>query len=466
MPETMKKVLIKLLDKPLKGKELTEYAVSKKMKFGGFSDHTALIGEIYEDKKMTGLLGMEIEPWADYSSFHHNYDLLNRMRIKLFSRGGKRIGVIEERLIKELSMPTSSHKIPLFTAILKDLPYAVDLDKDSDKFVFAVLTDTRKKILEIFQMSKKTFRLSYEVKRKYLIEKIASIKSKWGGKIEIKIYEEELARKESFLNLLILFAGTIKYHDEIESKIRTFSNSLSEGTLIIKPTRRAIELMSKASVEVYAEADKAKASAAAAKAKAIAPKEVKPAPEMLTLGQRMEAGYRGKRRKIRGAPRTVPVDLTVVPAKGKPAARTHKRRKPSPPVKETPASFTPAEPPLKGPILKMPKTVVPKKPPKEVKLKFPPLQLEDSVKSIMEIPKDMAEILEEVGIEVVDDLIFIDPGALAEFIGIQSMTKAKIKELQDTAHKQLKETIKIDKELKAKYLEKYKDHADKDKSYL
>ncbi len=478
MPETLKKVVIKLKDKPLTGNDLDDYARSRKMKFGGFSDNTGLIGEVYNDEeKLVGLLGMETEPWSDYSSFHHNYDLMNRLRIKLFSKGGNKIGVIEERLIKELSMPTSSHKIPIFTAIIKNLPYAVDLDKDSDKFVFAVVTDTRKKILEIFQMNKKTFRLSFEVKRKYLIEKIASIDSKWGGKIEIKIYEEELARKDSFLFLLILFAGTIKYHDEIEHKIRTYSDNLREGIIIIKPTSRAIELMAKSQVEVYAEADKAKAAIEKAKAKARAPKKVKPIPEGLPPGAKVEAEFRRGKRKIRGekAVPKKPLELVVKPTKGriKPLqeeisnvlaesaseVKAPEKFKPGVPLGD---EATELKTPRLGKPKKMPRTVT-KKPPEP---DLPPLQLEDSLDKITGMPKEVSKILEEVGIELVDDLIFIDPDALADFIGIKSVTKDKLKKLQSTAHNQIKSTIKKDKELKTKYLEKYKKHADKDGTYM
>lgn len=520
--ETHRKIIIKFVDPPLKGEELDEYAEVEKLKIHKFADETQLIGIIFgEEGELKGMLGLEVEKWVDRSSFHPDYDLLERVRVKLFNKGGSPEGVIEERLIKELAMPTSSHQLPIFTVSLQGLPYAVDIDRDSDKFVFALMTNPRKGMIEIFQISKKLLRSSFEVKRKYLVQKVASINPKWGGKFEIKIHDEELARIEPLTQFLILFTATIKFHDEIVKKIQDYNSSLADGTLVISAPKKALELMSKSPLGIYAESE---------------PK-VKPEPkiepvierkielvEPTTPGARVEAQIQRGERKIRAKRRELvspPVEtlekkpvreekVTIPPERVEPSTpgtrieaqiqrgerkiRAGRREPASPPIttlEKKPAreekSAKPQEVAMADRVSK--EEILREAMKREIELASKPyeltappkrktpsatdtpeeagtslreidaLYLEDSISKIKGISDQMKEILPEIGIEIVDDLIFIDPGALAEFIGIRSITKDKVKDLQDRAHQQIKETLKYDQELKEKYLAKYKERS-------
>ena len=78
--------------------------------------------------------------------------------------------------------------------------------------------DNERSLFPKFQITKKAFKLrsNFTVKTKFLGQEVASIDAKWGGKFEIKVFDEDLANNAHFLDFLILFTGTIKFHGEIE----------------------------------------------------------------------------------------------------------------------------------------------------------------------------------------------------------------------------------------------------------
>jgi len=81
-----------------------------------------------------------------------------------------------------------------------------------------------------------------------------------------------------------------------------------------------------------------------------------------------------------------------------------------------------------------------KEPPKKEILK--PLSLEDSIIKIEGVTEKIRILLENIGIEIVDDLLFVDPGVLAERVGHKDVTALKIKEWQMAAEKRIKATQK------------------------
>jgi len=130
MPDTeWIKFTVKIFDPPLIDNELDEYAASKRLNLTRFTNSTFLLGEIFDGKQLYGVLGLEREKWIDKSLYNPDYDLINRISIKLYDKSGKIIGKTEERLIKELSRSTE----PIFSTYLKTLPYVLDIEKESDK---------------------------------------------------------------------------------------------------------------------------------------------------------------------------------------------------------------------------------------------------------------------------------------------------------------------------------------------
>ncbi|HUX99780.1 MAG TPA: hypothetical protein VMV49_09520, partial [Candidatus Deferrimicrobium sp.] len=63
-----------------------------------------------------------------------------------------------------------------------------------------------------------------------------------------------------------------------------------------------------------------------------------------------------------------------------------------------------------------------------------PLKLTDSINKIPGITKEICEILGQIGIRIIDDLVFVDPYVVAENIGDKSISAKNIKEWQKLAH--------------------------------
>lgn len=245
MPETVqKKIKMKLSKIPLGTDEMRDIAASKDMKLTGLSKDTFFLGEVLVNDRIYGLLGIEKEYWAEESD-DPKLDILDRISIRLFDRKGKKTGAIEERVLKELAQSAVSGDLPVFTVTLKGVPYIIDIEKEASKLVFPLLVDKSKGYFEIFQISKKSLAIGadFTVTRKLGNEKIAFINSKRGGAVEIEIYDDELADNLAFVNTMALFAGTIKYHEGIGDKIKNAIKALSEGTLVLKPSKKELQLM-------------------------------------------------------------------------------------------------------------------------------------------------------------------------------------------------------------------------------
>lgn len=245
MPETVqKKIEMNFFKTSLQGSEAQAYAASQDIRIARAPKDTFFMGEIFIDKQIYGMLGLKKEYWADESTAQE-LTYFERIIIKLYSRKGRSIGVIEERVLKELAQSAVSGDLPVFTISLSGYPYVVDIEKESSKLVFPMLTDSRKGFFDIFQISKKSLAMGadFTVTKKVGDEKVAFIDSKRGRKVEIEIFDDVLADNSAFVNVLALFAGTIQYHEAIAEKIKKTVKALTEGSIALKPSKDALELM-------------------------------------------------------------------------------------------------------------------------------------------------------------------------------------------------------------------------------
>jgi len=484
-----RKINIRIFDPPLTGNQLEKYCNVKGVRIPYSSDEFSLFGEAVLEDKLVGTLVVSKEIWSDDVDKGPNYDLLDRIVIKLLERSGAVIGTIEERLLKEFAL---SSVTPLFSVILKSSPFIIDFDLDSDKLIFPFLTQAGKGLFNVFQISKKVGN-NFSIKKKIIDRKIASIDSKRGGKIEIKIEDEDLANNEEFLAILVLFAGTAKFHDDIANKIRHGFKSLAEGTFVLRPPETELNLMAiqevaekpvkkrRERLKVVKEAEVPKREKApeievkkeiealqktAKKAK----KETEEIPtKELILEKTASKALKQepvKKEELKIAPKikvvepTKKVEVKEPPPKLVEAQPVKKVevKEPAPkvvvpaPVKPTevegfPPELVLPEPPKKFVIeepvkkieapSKLVESVKPLKPEEYLK----PLTLEASVIEIQGVTEKIRILLENIGIEIVDDLLFVDPGVLAERVGHKDMTPAKIKEWQDSAEKRIKATV-------------------------
>ncbi|MHA1266255.1 MAG: hypothetical protein ACTSRS_13565 [Candidatus Helarchaeota archaeon] len=235
-----KKIQMKVSKNALKDSKLGQYEI----KLPKLSADSFLMGEIFIDGEIYGLLGLDKEYWTEDSTML-DLDTFERLILKLYNKRGRNIGMIEERVLKELSQSVVKGTLPVFSITLNSSPYVIDIEKESNQLVFPLLTDEKRGIFEIFQISKKALAIGadYTVTRKVGDQKVAFIDSKRGGKIEIEVYDDELAENEDFIQILILYAGTIQYHDAISEKIKQTVEAIKQGTIMLKPSKKALELM-------------------------------------------------------------------------------------------------------------------------------------------------------------------------------------------------------------------------------
>ena len=380
-----KKISMKIFDTPLTGSEMKGYAMTKDIRLSGSTKNKFLLGEIFVDNQIYGLLGLEKEYWTDTTADSAGMSFLDRVMVSLYDTRGREIGQIEERLLKELAQSTAGGKLPVFTISLRNQPYMVDIEKESGKYVLPLLIDKSKGYFEIFQIVKKGLAIGadFTVTRKLGEEKVAFINSKRGGKVEIEIYNEELAKNKDFTNLLALFAGTIQYHDSISEKIENAIKAMTEGLLILKPSKKSLQLLE--------DPRKTKRSSEKTTKKKTPTKE-----------ERKGRRIRGKDEEEEEAPK-------------------RKRRVKKKSDKED-------------------------EEPKKTKT-FKPLYLDDAVNKVTGVNKATAELLEEIGVLTVEHLLNIDPIELQEELDVSSITKTKIKRWQTDSKKRIKETLKMEAEI-------------------
>ncbi len=375
-----KKVEMKFFKTSLQGSEAQAYAAGKDIRISRAPKDTFFMGEIFIDKEIYGMLGLQKEYWAEESTAQE-LDSFDRIVIKLYSRKGRSVGVIEERILKELAQSAVSGDLPVFTITLSGFPYVIDIEKESSKLVFPMLTDSRKGFFDIFQIAKKSLAMGADfiVTRKLGNEKVAFIDSKRGGKVEIEIYNDDLADNSSFVHVLALFASTVQYHEAIANKIKSTVKALEDGTIALKPSKDALELMMN--------------------------------PRKAKRGKSSSSEEESGKKK-----------------------RTRKKRK----IRGTDAEEEDEEKPRKK------KKTLKKKKKTDDTEKYKELHLTDPIKKASGVGTKTAGLLMEIGIRTVEDLLSADAEEIATLLEEKSITTTKVKKWQSASRKRVKSTFELD----------------------
>ncbi len=379
-----KEIKMKVYKEPYTNSQMFDQMLDEDIKLKKLPKDTFYLGEIYVDNRIYGVLGMEKEYWSSKST--PELDFLDRLIINLYDKKGTTAGIIEERVLRELMQSAVSGKLPVFTLTLSGNPYMIDIEKESDKLVFPVLTNQTKKIFEIFELNKKTIAIGadFVVTRKLTNQKIADIDSKRGGTVEIKIYESEIADNKQLLEVLALFAATIPFHDEIGKKIEQALEALELGSLVLDPPAKALELMlNPRKVKRSRKKDEDEEEP-------VKPKKI-----------------RRKKRKIRGK-------------------------------SEEDQEEAEDEAPKK--------TEIKRKKPKEdetAKGKFKELYLDDPPSKASGVTKAIGAKLEELGILTIEDFLAADPKLIAGELGDESISSTRVKRWITASRKRVKKTLEV-----------------------
>jgi hypothetical protein len=428
--KTVKKIAMKIFDIPLSSDEFVGYAANKDIKIAKVSKNTFLLGDVAVDNAIYGMLGLEKEYWADDKSVA-NADLIDQVTIRLFDKAGKNTGIIEERILKELSQSGSGAKLPVFTVTLRAFPYLIDIEKEADIFIFPLLTNKAKGAFEIIEITKKAVAIGadFMVTRKLGNNKVAFIDSKHGGKIEISIYDSDLAKNSLFVDILTLFAGTIKFHNAMAIKIDKVMKELAAGTLVLHPSKKTLELMLNPRRAPQPE------------------KAEKPEKPEKKAGRVKESEEESRNKRMKRRVRGVSEEKEAKPAKkrGKKKAILDEEEELGPKRG-------------KGKISgKEEKEVAALKKPQKIR----PLYPEDPVKEATGITEAISELLEDVGVVTIDDLLSANPEELADEIGVDSITSQKIKQWQKASLLRIKEALKEEEEVEPENEEEPDEDEDK-----
>ncbi|MHA1270256.1 MAG: hypothetical protein ACTSPY_10755 [Candidatus Helarchaeota archaeon] len=231
-----------------------------------FSKDMDIYGAIIEGGEKTGFVGWRKDAWEsgiDEESEEEGGEILGpskatigRLVIKTFTDETNWTGTLEEQVTMEI--PRSYYApLPVFTIIIPRFEFMIRIERiysrTGNLYVTSLITEEGKdkeKLFSIFEIDEKllTFGSDWVVRRRSADKKdiVAELDGKIlniGGKVVIKIYDEELAKNRAFRMLLILFAAMTKYHTRVKKKIKQVRKQIMNGEIQIKPTHQELELM-------------------------------------------------------------------------------------------------------------------------------------------------------------------------------------------------------------------------------
>lgn len=176
-----------------------------------------------------------------------------RLVVKFFSSSISWIGSIEELVSRSIARSIGvGQPLPVFAAVLADdriIHYFEKIYRGPVRTETYVLTSINEEsgALHTVKLVGKRVSLGADFDVLYGAEekKVGKVDSKLlniGGKVEVRL-SDEVAEDKTLANLLILFASTLKFKDELESKIEKTINEMKEKGLSMKIQREEIGLL-------------------------------------------------------------------------------------------------------------------------------------------------------------------------------------------------------------------------------
>lgn len=252
MVKTVKKFAVDFWKTGLHGEKI---GIKQKEQYRSKSRHFTMdmdiTGKYIEDDKGTGFIAIREKTWKG----KNGNELNGRLVLRLFTDKGGWLGSIEEIVIEELKNSIGSNDLmPVFVATIPNYNYVLWIEKVhkrhgyGDVYVFTYLSGEKEEPVTVIKINEKrvTIGSDWDVYYGPTKKKVALIDSKKfniGGKVEIKIYDENLVKSYIISRALVLFASTIKYHDDIKEKIKKRIKLIKKGKWSYKPDKGEVWLL-------------------------------------------------------------------------------------------------------------------------------------------------------------------------------------------------------------------------------
>ncbi len=211
------------------------------------------LGEVKEDGKSTRLIGIRKGLWEDDDDEDHNEEYERRLIIKTFTKSSW-VGTIEELTASEIKNSAATGKdLPAFICLLSGAGYTVPIEQTRSIYgrTFSLTVETENREFEPMRIRERRFTFGsdwdvYILAPKKEDEKVAFLDGKFmnvGGAWDIGIYDPDLAKNREFVESMILFCASIRFHKEIRKKIEKTINAIEKGKYQLKVEKQEYDLM-------------------------------------------------------------------------------------------------------------------------------------------------------------------------------------------------------------------------------
>ncbi len=177
----------------------------------------------------------------------------SRLVVKAFTTSFSWIGSIEELVGRSVARSIGVEQpMPAFAAVLSDdklIHYVEKVYRGPVKTETFILfsVDEESGLFQTVKLVGKRVSMGADFDVFYGAEenKVGKVDSKLlniGGRVDVKL-SEELAENKRLANLLVLFAATLKFHDDVESKTKKLVEALKKKELTLKLQSEELGLM-------------------------------------------------------------------------------------------------------------------------------------------------------------------------------------------------------------------------------
>ncbi|MFX1514214.1 MAG: hypothetical protein ACFFCQ_16675 [Promethearchaeota archaeon] len=207
------------------------------------------IGDLKEKGQDIGKIAIRDGFWNDVKEEKNR-----RLVLKLFSDAISWLGTCEEMVSEELEVEYARTKTmikhavkPIFRVVSAKYPYVTPLSSVRKRIFSFHKVDDEDKVVELFTLRETRWSRGddWHVYSSRGDVKVADVDGKLfdiGGEYTVRIYEEELAKDRMFMNVLIFFAASRRYQDDIRKKISTIRKDILKGRFTPRMTKAELNL--------------------------------------------------------------------------------------------------------------------------------------------------------------------------------------------------------------------------------